>query len=258
MPIAKKIKTIAEYISEISNIKEKFAENGNKSTLLFRGQKVKTSLKPKSDSLTLFSPLEDAEKEILEEFRRGLLAFSESKQENNEWDLLALAQHHGLPTRLLDWTYNPLVALWFAIQNKNIYNYESRKDAEIWILNAESSDFEIENDTLPINIKVTKIFRPKAISKRITAQASVFTAHFLSKKKNQFSALEKLTNYKSKLQKITISFEYFEKLQEELNSIGINNSTMFPDLDGFCKHLEWRFSKFNELKPKRRSQNENI
>jgi hypothetical protein len=47
------------------------------------------------------------------------------------WNWLAVAQHHGLPTRLLDWTYSPYVALHFA--TANLSNYD--KDAAIWCVN---------------------------------------------------------------------------------------------------------------------------
>ena len=57
--------------------------------------------------------LEDQEKEILEAFKRKSRGTITPTPENDfEW--MALAQHHGLPTRLLDWTVSPLVALHFA------------------------------------------------------------------------------------------------------------------------------------------------
>jgi type I restriction enzyme M protein len=50
---------------------------------------------------------------MLEKFKREAIPYLTIKP-NDDWDWLALAQHHGLPTRLLDWTQNPLVAVGIA------------------------------------------------------------------------------------------------------------------------------------------------
>jgi hypothetical protein len=239
-----KITSAADYVKYVGKFKKKNEVSGNNAELLFRGQNVDKPLVPKIGRLNLkIKSISKTESLILREFERGILPLSEFRPENN-WDLLALAQHHGLPTRLLDWTYNALAALWFAVQS------EPKKDDKgnfingvVWILAAEVDDFRMDTDKFdPISNRITKIFRSSVVSRRISAQSGVFTVHKVNTKGKMFK-FESVANFKNKLTKIIILHKDFANIRSELQTLGINNFTIYPDLDGFCQHLTWRFAK---------------
>lgn len=71
------------------------------------------------------------EHHLLRNFRKYARDTTAPVQVASTWDWLALAQHHGLPTRLLDWTYSPYVALHFATDDLSGYH----EDGIIWALN---------------------------------------------------------------------------------------------------------------------------
>lgn len=73
--------------------------------------------------------LEDLEREVLETFRNHLITYV-SHRPTSDWELLSLAQHHGLPTRFIDWTTNPLVALYFSLREKQEAN-----SVKVYVLN---------------------------------------------------------------------------------------------------------------------------
>ena len=78
-------------------------------------------------------------------------------------------------------------------------------------------------------------------SPRIVSQAGAFTAHKLLKKGEQFGLLEENPAYSEKLVKFTFDSRCFPQFRKDLNLLGVNASSMFPDLDGLCEHLEGRY-----------------
>jgi hypothetical protein len=240
------IENVSDYIAFVENLKEQNEASGNNAELLFRGQGADKPLIPKIGRLNLrinTNSILRTEKLILEEFRRGILPLTEFKPENN-WDLLALAQHHGLPTRLLDWSYSALIALWFAVDNPPQKNKKGvAQDGVVWILAAEVKDFRTDTTTAdPLDNNITKIFRSNVVSRRISAQSGVFTVHKILED-DRLIRFENNKNYKNKLTKLLIKGDNFARLRKQLSMLGIHYASIYPDIDGFCRNLEWRFAK---------------
>lgn len=238
------ITSIQEFVALIDREKEEAEKSGNDADLLFRGQPGDWALLPKLARLNLRGEVGNIERLIIEEFERTSLPLSEFRPED-DWDLLALAQHHGLPTRLLDWTYSALVALWFAVKDvpgkNNAYSV-------VWVLIPEVADFRADTEKYgPLSNKITKIFRPKIISRRISAQLGAFTVHKINDG-GRVIKFETNRNFSKKLLKVTIPKERFPSIRHRLNMLGVNSASIFPDIDGLCAHLEWRYSYLKDEK----------
>src|SRR5688572_4503299 len=131
---------------------------------------------------------ERQERSLLKRFRR--YAYEYFKRVPTEWETLFLARHHGLPTRLLDWTSNPLVALYFAASHENdefaraAPEGRERKlevDGTIWAM-ARREDAGDELDVfaekpLPLEVRGIRVVFPVNPSPRLSAQSGVFTLH---------------------------------------------------------------------------------
>ena len=172
-----------------------------------------------------------------------------------EWEWLFIMQHHGLPTRLLDWTESPLVALFFALGCHE--NSDDNADGCLWVLsplalNQESIPDEPDADVLCLGMDdYLDQYLPESIRKqpesfnlnplaaiaprnnaRIQIQHGVFTVFH-----RDLSALD-TGNNSNFLWRMVIPRDAKAHLNEELELLRINKFTLFPELEHAAAYAE--------------------
>jgi len=240
--------TVSSFLSLIERTKSSEVLKGNKADFLFRGQNTDEPLIPKIARLKpKGTDLNKIEQLMLADYDRQSLPFREFNTVD-QWDLLALAQHHGLPTRLLDWSYSALAALWFCVKRSPKKDKKgSLQDGIVWLFKTFPADFiEFPTDETPFGNSKTRIFRPRVVARRILAQSGVFTCH-KRMKDGRFIPFDKNKAYSKRLVKITIPASAFGDIRQQLEACGVHRLTLFPDLDGLAAYLQHRYFHESEL-----------
>ena len=234
-----KIKSVSELIEKLK--KDSKSHNG---PIWFRGQSNKThklipSLYRKNSSVS--------EMTLIKKFKQNA-SLLVSRNYNDDFDWLFVMQHHGVPTRLLDWTESSLVALYFACETND------DKDGALWVLlpielNKHASIEPDETFDIPgitelenyspksYHADKTNVMGPAATistrnTPRMQAQQGTFT--IFHKKK---SAIEDISD-KKHVWRYIIPMNVKAEILKELKLCGIDKFQLFPELSSIGETLK--------------------
>lgn len=154
-----------------------------------------------------------------------------------------LAQHFGVPTRLLDWTSNPLIALYFAVSDPQ---YEDKDGSFYFLHPANRSVMRLPpEDQLQLSGKKHEIFMldPPYIDKRIPAQSAKLTLHSIDDNATAFTPLEEqeFPPGRHYVKKYRIPSRAKGTIYRQLLQIGVDHHSIFPDLQGLGEQIRRNF-----------------
>lgn len=213
--------------------------------------------------------LGNLERQLIVRFRQRSIPFL-PRTLADDWDMLFFMQHYGVPTRLLDWTENPFMGLYFALMSspfrvrieggKPVLSFSS--DAAVWMLNPivwnrhALKHQGFDRGILTPSDETLQSYKPKTQfadmnvqpvalygahnSPRIVAQRGAFTIFGQS-----LSGMEK--SYvkdgfpEGCLTKIVLRREVLPAMRASILSHGITESVVFPDLEGLAKEIKRGF-----------------
>ena len=189
----------------------------------------------------------ELERQLMRAFRK--YARQDAVPHDTDWDWLALGQHHGLPTRFLDWTYSPYVALHFATQNVDKYEL----DGIVWMIDYVKAHEQLParlRDTLAdegANVFTTELLAEVSPGLRDLDEEEegfvlfVEPPSFDSRIVNQYALFSVMAPVDFQIAdwaaRVVIPAELKWEVRDKLDQANVTERVLFPGLDGISRWL---------------------
>ncbi len=253
---SEEITTIRSVTDYVKYVETQCPETTGTEFVLFRGQHQEyeaglvpsiARCKPREGLISVEQDCDSllaVEQEILKQFQKKSLPFLE-REPKTALDWLTVAQHHSVPTRLLDWSCNALASLWFVVDGDPAKGADGElADGVIYIFRTRASDFKEPSDMKGNDLfdyKKIFIYEPPSITRRVFAQYGYFTVHPFLRRKSCYVALDQDHDCKKRLSKLVICPSRFEHIRTALDRLGINRFSIYQSLDELGDHLKWYY-----------------
>ena len=215
-------------VESFAQLHEELQQFRDDNTWIYRGQGNPDWPLVPSAGRPPFSGRDDLK--YFEGWKRRAARFINPSTIQNDWQWLQIAQHHGLPTRLLDWTWGPLVATFFALWNQSVENKSGRTtDAVVYAYQWDGR--YVSDETKITDVKTISLVKSTEVASRISSQNALFTIH---PNPTQPMIVDEIN-----IKTIKIKASAQRELLRELNHYGVNRASIFEDLDGLSEHISW-------------------
>lgn len=202
------------------------------------------------NGITLLQYLDSIIPEVHYQISAVLDEIIDLRNEHEFGSFLALIQHHGFPTPLLDWTLSPYIAAYFAFKEVDDL-YPVSETVRIYIFDyiEWTSTFNQPLNLRDMTIKYVSVLRPYAkFNPRIVSQQGTFTVTNIDDM-GEYILSRSTESNKTFLYTALLSVKEKPNVLKELNLMGINEMTLFPGISGVCRSVKSQFFSSETIGP---------